>query len=251
MSRPYTAEIAIVIRSRATPRGGGQHGRLVRCSIQTRRWSRCCKQQWRREPATCTSSVGRPPTARRDGTLVPFEGVAVLTPPETERIVFSLARRLPAQGARRGATGRLLVRHRGPRSLPCQRLQAAQHIALALRVIPFRVRSLEELGAPVAATDLLNKPYGLVLVVGPTGSGKSTTLAAMIDRINADAAGAHPHHRGPGRVPAQPQDGDGQPARGRHRRASASPMACAAPFVKTPTSSCSAKCATSTRSPSP
>jgi len=56
--------------------------------------------------------------------------------------------------------------------------------ALALRVIPFRVRSLEELGAPWAANELLNRPYGLVLVVGPTGSGKSTTLAAMIDRIN-------------------------------------------------------------------
>ena len=59
------------------------------------------------------------------------------------------------------------------------------NLALALRVVPFRVRSLEELGAPAACTTLLNKPYGIVLVVGPTGSGKSTTLAAMIDRINA------------------------------------------------------------------
>ncbi len=50
--------------------------------------------------------------------------------------------------------------------------------------MPFRVRSLEELGAPSACTTLLNRPYGIVLVVGPTGSGKSTTLAAMIDRIN-------------------------------------------------------------------
>ena len=57
-------------------------------------------------------------------------------------------------------------------------------MALALRVVPFRVRSLEELGAPRATTTLLNRPYGLVLAVGPTGSGKSTTLAAMIDRIN-------------------------------------------------------------------
>ncbi|MCU1501875.1 MAG: gspE, partial [Ilumatobacteraceae bacterium] len=57
--------------------------------------------------------------------------------------------------------------------------------ALALRVIPFRVRTLEELGAPAAASMLLDRPFGLVLVVGPTGSGKSTTLAAMIDRISA------------------------------------------------------------------
>ena len=46
------------------------------------------------------------------------------------------------------------------------------------------MRSLQELGAPHAVTTLLNRPYGLVLAVGPTGSGKSTTLAAMIDRIN-------------------------------------------------------------------
>ncbi|MFN6120667.1 MAG: type IV pilus twitching motility protein PilT, partial [Actinomycetes bacterium] len=57
--------------------------------------------------------------------------------------------------------------------------------AMALRVVPSRVRSLDELGAPLACVDLLNKPYGLVLVVGPTGSGQSTTLAAMIDKINA------------------------------------------------------------------
>jgi twitching motility protein PilT len=57
-------------------------------------------------------------------------------------------------------------------------------MALALRVVPARVRSLEELGAPSACTTLLNRPYGLILAVGPTGSGKSTTLAAMIDRIN-------------------------------------------------------------------
>ena len=46
------------------------------------------------------------------------------------------------------------------------------------------MRPVEELGAPWATTELLNRPYGLVLVVGPTGSGKSTTLAAMVDRIN-------------------------------------------------------------------
>ena len=129
-------------------------------------------------------SVGRPPSARRDGVLIPFEGVGLLTPQDTERIVVLSVGGLPAQRARRGTAGRLLLRYRRPRPLQCKRLQATQHLALALRVVPFRVRSLEELGAPAAATDMLEPPYGLVLVVGPTGSGKSTTLAAMIDRIN-------------------------------------------------------------------
>lgn len=56
--------------------------------------------------------------------------------------------------------------------------------ALALRVIPFRVLGLRDLGLPDVLTTFCEKPHGLVLVTGPTGSGKSTTLAALIDIIN-------------------------------------------------------------------
>ena len=131
-------------------------------------------------------SVGRPATARSDGYLVKFEGVPVLEPAEIERIVMSLLdERHKAE---------LLENHQVDFSFGVPdvgRFRANAYyqrgtLALALRVVPFRVRSLEELGAPRACIDLLNKPYGLVLVVGPTGSGKSTTLAAMIDRINEE-----------------------------------------------------------------
>ena len=129
-------------------------------------------------------TAGRPATARRDGVLVPFEGVDVLQAHDTERMVLSLLDdRQKAEVEEHfqvdfsfglNALGRFRAnafRQRGA-------------YALALRVVPNRVRNLDELGAPLAAVDLLNKPYGLVLVVGPTGSGKSTTLAAMIDKIN-------------------------------------------------------------------
>src|SRR5690606_8301576 len=129
-------------------------------------------------------TAGRPPTARRDGTLISFENVKVLEPEDTERMVFSLLS--PDQSAAYdddlqvdfsfGLPG--LGRFRA------NAYHQRHSCALALRVVPFRVRTLEELGAPQACTTLLNKPYGIVLVVGPTGSGKSTTLAAMIDRIN-------------------------------------------------------------------
>jgi len=129
-------------------------------------------------------TVGRPATARRDGVLVPFEGVPMMQPADTEKIVMSLL--TDAQ--------KLELEHEsqvdfsfGLESIGRFRANAFKQrtsYALALRVIPFRVRSLEELGAPWAASELLSRPYGLVLVVGPTGSGKSTTLAAMIDRIN-------------------------------------------------------------------
>src|SRR3712207_1144659 len=58
-------------------------------------------------------------------------------------------------------------------------------LGAAFRTVPSEIKSLGELGLPKVVEDLTEKPRGLVLVTGPTGSGKSTTLAAMIDRINA------------------------------------------------------------------
>ena len=60
--------------------------------------------------------------------------------------------------------------------------------AAAFRTIPAKVLSLEDLNAPKSFTEIINVPRGLVLVTGPTGSGKSTTLAAMVDHINANRA---------------------------------------------------------------
>jgi twitching motility protein PilT len=141
--------------------------------------------------ATCAAgasdlhlTAGRPATVRRDGVLVPFEGVAPLQPAEVERMVMSL---LNAEHAAEFADAMQVDFSFGIPELGRFRGNAYRQrgtCALALRVVPGRVRGLDELGVPRAATDLLNKPYGLVLVVGPTGSGKSTTLAAMIDRIN-------------------------------------------------------------------
>ncbi|MEZ5271838.1 MAG: type IV pilus twitching motility protein PilT [Ilumatobacteraceae bacterium] len=129
-------------------------------------------------------TVGRPATARRDGVLVPFEGVPLLEPEDCDRMVYSLLN----EHQKAELADRMQVDFSfGLESIGRFRANAFMQrnsLALALRVIPFRVRSLEELGAPPAATTLLERPYGLVLVVGPTGSGKSTTLAAMIDRIN-------------------------------------------------------------------
>lgn len=129
-------------------------------------------------------TVGRPATARRDGVLVPFEGVALVQPADSERMVMSLLDDLQREELEEMSQVDFSfgLEHIG--RFRANAYKQRHSYALALRVIPFRVRSLEELGAPTAAHDLLLKPYGLVLVTGPTGSGKSTTLAAMIDRIN-------------------------------------------------------------------
>ena len=127
---------------------------------------------------------GRPATARRDGVLVPFEGVDVLQGPDTERMVLSLLddRQKDEIDEHRQVDFSFGLNDIG--RFRANAFKQRSTYALALRVVPNRVRNLDELGAPLAAVDLLNKPYGLVLVVGPTGSGKSTTLAAMIDKIN-------------------------------------------------------------------
>jgi twitching motility protein PilT len=129
-------------------------------------------------------TVGRPATVRRDGTLVAFENVPVLTSIEIDRMIMSLID--DDQKAELAANSQLDFSFGVPGvgRFRANAFSQRSSLALALRVVPFRVRSLEELGAPPACTTLLNRPYGIVLVVGPTGSGKSTTLAAMIDRIN-------------------------------------------------------------------
>ncbi len=131
-------------------------------------------------------TVGRPATARRDGILVTFEGVDEIDGATIERIVMSLLDDRKRDELHENKQVDFSFGLRGIGRFRANAFRQRGDLALALRVIPYRVRSLEELGAPWAATELLNKPYGLVLVVGPTGSGKSTTLAAMIDRINEE-----------------------------------------------------------------
>ena len=129
-------------------------------------------------------TVGRAPTARRDGTLVSFENVKNLENADTERMVMSLLDDKQKRELHEMYQVDFSFGISGLGRFRANAYHQRNSLALALRVIPFRVRSLEELGCPRSVTSLLNRPYGLVLAVGPTGSGKSTTLAAMIDRIN-------------------------------------------------------------------
>ena len=130
-------------------------------------------------------TTGSPPRLRVDGKLIPLDHPP-LTPVETKSLCYSIL--TDAQKHKFEENNELdlsfgvkgLSRFRG--NVFMQR----GAVAGAFRTIPFEIRTFQELGLPEIVNDLVKKPRGLILVTGPTGSGKSTTLAAMVDRINSE-----------------------------------------------------------------
>ncbi len=130
-------------------------------------------------------STNSPPQVRVHGHLQPLD-LPMLTPSETKQLAYSVL--TDAQKHRFeehleldfsfGLKG--LARFRG--NLFNQRGATGA----VFRVIPFEIRSFQQLNLPPVVSKLCDKPRGLILVTGPTGSGKSTTLAAMIDKINTE-----------------------------------------------------------------
>ena len=170
---------------------------------------------WDRGASDLHLTAGYPPVLRIDGELVPIEGEQRLMPPDVARMIRSMftedhwAVYLEKKQLDFSFSYQGLGRFRG------NAYQQRGAAALALRGIPYGIKTLDDLKAPAGIHTLLKQPYGLVLCVGPTGSGKSTTLAAMIDEINETARLPHPHDRGSDRIPPSPQEVVGEPARGR------------------------------------
>ena len=129
-------------------------------------------------------SSGLPPCIRIDGALRPMDGHNVLTPSETRRLVYGiLAQR---QREKFEAELELDTSHSVP-NVGRFRLNVfvqRDSVGAVLRAIPFKIVPLDRLGIPQVVADLAKLPRGLVLVCGPTGSGKSTTLASVIDIVN-------------------------------------------------------------------
>ncbi len=130
-------------------------------------------------------TTGSPPRLRIDGKLIPLDSQP-LSPTETKSLCYSIL--TDAQKHKFEENNELdlsfgvkgLSRFRG--NIFMQR----GAVAGAFRTIPFEIKTFQDLGLPEIVNDLVKKPRGLILVTGPTGSGKSTTLAAMVDRINAE-----------------------------------------------------------------
>ncbi|MFL5919153.1 MAG: type IV pilus twitching motility protein PilT [Gaiellaceae bacterium] len=130
--------------------------------------------------------VGVPPILRRDGSLGPLEEAPLVTDRDAEAVLELVGKRSPERLEAFKTTGDLDIAYQ-EEDLPRFRVNAFRqrgHISFAFRVIPKNVPNFEMLNLPAGVRRLAEEHRGLVLVTGATGSGKTTTLAAMIDHIN-------------------------------------------------------------------
>ncbi len=105
-------------------------------------------------------------------------------------------------------------------------------VGAVFRTIPTAIPTIDKLGLPPIVKKLCDYHQGMILVTGATGSGKSTTLAAMIDLLNTTRQHQHHQPRRPDRVRPPQQAEPGDPARAGHAPADASPKACAPPCAR-------------------
>ncbi len=127
--------------------------------------------------------VGQPPTLRLSGTMVPIDGPA-LTPADTEKLMLSITPDSHQQNLKLNGGSDFGFAYMDKARLRVSVLKSKSNYGLVLRQIPNKMFSLREIGLPDKIRELLYRPRGLILVTGPTGSGKSTTLASMINYIN-------------------------------------------------------------------
>ena len=144
--------------------------------------------------------AGSPPFARINGDLRRLDGYAKLHPRALKEMVYAI---LPQRLRERFEQDLELDTSYSLPGVARFRVNVYQQrdsVGATFRLIPSTIRTVEELGLPPVVAELARAPRGFVVVTGPTGSGKSTTLAAMVDVI-----GQRPHRQGD--QPLEPDDG--------------------------------------------
>lgn len=132
--------------------------------------------------------VGQPPTLRLSGSMVPIEGES-LTPADTERLMLSITPDSHQQTAKLEGGADFGFAYLDRARFRVSVLRAKGSYGMVLRQIPNMMFGLRDIGLPDKIRELLYRPRGLILVTGPTGSGKSTTLASMINYVNEHREG--------------------------------------------------------------
>ena len=130
-------------------------------------------------------TVGAPPVVRVDGKLQRLN-FDFLTGEQTRKLSYSMLNEKQKLKFEQNSELDFSFGIEKMSRFRCNLFMQRGNVAVALRQIPYEIRSFEELGLPKVVTDFAKLPRGLVLVTGPTGSGKSTTLASIIDKINRE-----------------------------------------------------------------
>lgn len=130
-------------------------------------------------------TTGSPPRMRVDGKLIPIDAPQ-LNPPDTKALCYSILTDSQKHKFEENNELDLSFGVKGLSRFRGNIFMQRGAVAGAFRTIPFEIKTFQDLGLPEIVNDLVKKPSGLILVTGATGSGKSTTLAAMVDRINSE-----------------------------------------------------------------
>jgi twitching motility protein PilT len=131
-------------------------------------------------------TTGSPPQVRVHGHLRPLEGYRNLTSADTKQLAYSVLTDAQKHRFEENLELDFSFGVKGLSRFRANLFNQRGAVGAVFRAIPYEIKAFEDLGLPTVVKELCNKPRGLILVTGPTGSGKSTTLAAMIDKINRD-----------------------------------------------------------------
>jgi twitching motility protein PilT len=131
-------------------------------------------------------TTGTPPLVRVHGEIRPLDGYRPLTSSETKQLAYSVLTDAQKHRFEENLELDFSFGVKGLSRFRANIFNQRGAVGAVFRAIPYEIKSFEDLGLPQVVKDLCAKPRGLVLVTGPTGSGKSTTLAAVIDKINKE-----------------------------------------------------------------
>src|SRR5256884_4945251 len=131
-------------------------------------------------------TTGSAPQVRVDGHLRPLDGYRQMTAADTKQLAYSVLTDAQKHRFEENLELDFSFGVKGLSRFRANLFNQRGAVGAVFRAIPYEIKSFEELGLAQVVIDLCKKPRGLVLVTGPTGSGKSTTLAAMIDKINRE-----------------------------------------------------------------
>ena len=126
------------------------------------------------------------PQVRVHGHLAPLPGFAPLTPGDTKRLAYSVLTDAQKHRFEENLELDFSFGLKGMSRFRANLFNQKGAVGAVFRAIPYEIKTFEALGLPKVISDMCKKPRGLVLVTGPTGSGKSTTLASMVDKINIE-----------------------------------------------------------------